>query len=88
MDTLLLILLLIILCFAVRELVRIRRQVASIRQFLEWFGVGLAENSKASMGESARQYLEETKQDLIREGNFDPQLAREIFSKSGTPENE
>ncbi len=87
MESLLLFLVVIVLCLGLRELVRVRRQVTSIRQSIEWFGVGLAENSQASMGESARQYLEKTKQDLIRECNVDPQLAHEILSKPGTPEN-
>jgi predicted Holliday junction resolvase-like endonuclease len=88
MEALLLFLVLILLCFVMRELVRIRRQVTSIRQSVEWFGLGLAENSKENWSEATRQYMEKAKQDLIRECKLDPQPAREISPESDTPEDQ
>ena len=49
MRILLLALLLIAVCFTLKELVAVRREVSSMRQFLEWTAVGLLENGKDTM---------------------------------------
>jgi hypothetical protein len=77
MLILLITLLLIAACFVLRELVAVRRQVSSIRQFLEWTAVGLLENGKDTMNPAMREYLENTKRDLIREGVRDGTLPNE-----------
>ena len=74
MLILLIMLLLIAVCFVLKELVAVRRQVSSIRQFLEWTAVGLLENGKDAMNPAMREYLENTKKDLIREGVRDGTL--------------
>jgi len=83
---LLLALLLIAVCLALRELIAVRRQVSSIRQSLEWAAVGYAENFKSTMNPAMREYMEKTKRDLIREGVRDgtlesEQQANEIMRK-------
>jgi len=67
----LLVFLFVALCFVAKELMEVRRQVASIRQCLEWFGVGLLENRNPSPAQ--REYLEKVKEDLIREGKLSEQ---------------
>jgi len=63
------------ICFVARELIGIRRQVSSIRQFLEWTAVGLLETRDLSP--TMREYLEKTKEDLIREGKLNKSLVDE-----------
>ena len=77
MLTLLLALLLIAACFVLRELVAVRRQVSSMRQSLEWAAVGYAENFKDTMNPATREYMENTKRDLIREGIRDGTISSE-----------
>jgi len=77
MLILLLTLLLIAVCFVLKELVVVRRQVSSMRQFLEWTAVGLLENGKDTMNPAMREYMENTKMDLIREGLSDGTLSSE-----------
>ena len=77
MLILLLALLLVAVCFVLRELGAVRRQVSSIRQSLEWAAVGYAENFKDSMNPAMREYMENTKRDLIREGIRDGTLSGE-----------
>ena len=38
--------LLVVAAFVLKELVAVRRQISSIRQSLEWFGVGFLEKTK------------------------------------------
>ncbi len=71
MLTVLLALILIAVCFAAKELVGVRRQVASIRQLLEWTAVGFLETR--DLPPTQREYLEKTKEDLIREGGLKEQ---------------
>ncbi len=71
MLTVLLVFLTIAACLAVRELVGIRRQVSSLRQFVEWTAVGFLETK--DLHPAQREYLEKTKEDLIREGNLSKQ---------------
>ena len=56
----------IAVCVAVLQLVALRRQVSSIRQFLEWTAVGFLE--KSDQNPEQREYLERVKEDLMREG--------------------
>jgi hypothetical protein len=77
MLILLLALLLIAICFVLKELVAVRQQVSSIRQFLEWTAVGLMEGGKDSLNPAMREYMENTKKDLIREGIHDGTLRSE-----------
>jgi hypothetical protein len=74
----LLALVLIAVCFAAKELVGIRRQLSSIRQFLEWSAVGFLENANPSP--ARREYLEKVKEDLIREGELSKQQVDDLRS--------
>ena len=67
----LLVFLLAALGFIAKEVMNVRRQVASIRQFLEWFGVGFLENRNPSPAQ--REYLGKVKEDLINEGKLSEQ---------------
>lgn len=60
--------LLVIAAFVLKELIAVRRQVSSMRQSLEWFGVGFLEKRKDGLAPAVREYMENAKQDLIREG--------------------
>jgi hypothetical protein len=64
----LLTLLLIVISFILKELLAVRRQISSIRQFLEWTTVGFLETRKDNLRPAIREYMENTKKDLIREG--------------------
>jgi hypothetical protein len=75
MLTFLLAVLLIVACFVLKELVAVRRQISSMRQFLEWTAVGLLEKNKDTMNPAMRDYIEKTKKDLIREGLRDRSLS-------------
>jgi hypothetical protein len=77
MLILLLVLLLIAVCFVLKELVAVRRQLSSIRQSLEWAAVGYLENFKDTMNPAMREYMENAKRDLIREGVRDGTLSSE-----------
>lgn len=77
MLILLLALLLIAVCFVLKELVAVRRQVSSMWQFLEWAAVGYLENFKDTMNPAMREYMENAKSDLIREGVRDGTLSSE-----------
>jgi hypothetical protein len=87
MLILLLALLLIAVCFVLKELVAVRRQVSSMRQSLEWAAVGYLENFKDTMNPAMQEYMENAKRDLIRESVRDgtissEQQANEIMRKS------
>ena len=60
--------LLVVAAFVLKELIAVRRQVSSIRQFLEWCAVGFLESRKDALTPAMQEYMEKTKQDLIREG--------------------
>ena len=60
--------LLVVVALVLKELVIVRRQVSSIRQSLEWFAVGFLEKKKDGLAPAVREYMENAKQDLIREG--------------------
>jgi hypothetical protein len=77
MLILLSLLLLIAVCFVLKELVAVRRQASSIRQSLEWAAVGYAENFKDTMNPAMREYMENAKRDLIREGIRDGTISSE-----------
>ena len=74
----LLALLLVAVGFVLRELVSLRRQISSIRQSLEWFGVGFLEKSKDGLAPAVREYVENAKQDLIREGLREGTLTEQL----------
>jgi hypothetical protein len=48
-----------------------------MRQFLEWSAVGFLEKGKDTMNPAMREYMENTKRDLIREGVRDGTLRSE-----------
>ena len=50
----LLMLLLVAVCFVLKELVAVRRQVSPIRQFLEWTSVGFLETRKDNLRPEVR----------------------------------
>jgi hypothetical protein len=81
MLTVLLVLILIAVCFAAKEPVGVRRQVASIRQFLEWTAVGMLENR--DLPPVQREYLEKAKEDLIREGGLNERLVNAFRRRPG-----
>jgi hypothetical protein len=62
-----LLILLVVAVFVLKELITVRRQVSSIRQSLEWYAVGFLEKRRDGLA-PAVSYMENTKQDLIREG--------------------
>ena len=78
--------LLAVAAFVLKELVAVRRQVSSIRQSLEWFAVGFVEKRKDGLAPAVREYMETTKQDLIREGlsegTLTEQQVRELFQNA------
>jgi len=77
----LMVLILIAVCFAGKELVGIRRQAASIRQLLEWTAVGFLETR--DLPPTQREYLEKTKEDLIREGKLSKQEVEIVRARQG-----
>ncbi len=78
--------LLVVAAFILKELVVVRRQVSSIRQSLEWFAVGFLEKRKDGLAPAVREYIENTKQDLIREGvhegTLTEQQIHELFTNA------
>jgi hypothetical protein len=73
--------LLLVAAFVLKELVAVRRQVSSIRQSLEWFAVGFVEKRKDGLAPAMREYMETTKQDLIREGLREGTLTEQQVQK-------
>jgi hypothetical protein len=73
----LLVFLLVAVCFVVKELVGIHRQVSSLRQFLEWTAVGFQETR--DLRPAQRAYLEKVKEDLIREGKLSKQQVDDLL---------
>jgi len=72
--------LLIAVYFALRELIGMRREVSWIRQFLEWHAVGFLETRKDGLTPAWQEYVEKTKQHLIREGIRDGTLTEQQVS--------
>jgi hypothetical protein len=69
---------LVAVCLVLRELVRVRRELSSIRQFLEWSAVGLLE--RTDLSPSRREYVEKVKQDLARESNLSRRQVEDLRS--------
>jgi len=60
--------LIVVAVLILKELVALRRQVSSIRQFLEWWAVGFLETRRDALTPAMQNYIEKTKQDLVRDG--------------------
>ena len=76
----LLVLLAVVAVLSYREIVKIRQQVSSTRQFLEWFSVGYLEN-RDGVSPHMQQYIEKTKEDLIKEGLQEGTITQEIANE-------
>ncbi len=61
-------LVLVALCFILRELVGVHRELSTVRQFLEWSAVGFLE--KTDLSPARREQIEKVKEDLMREGKL------------------
>jgi len=83
-----LLVLLVLAALILKELVAVRRQVSSVRQSLEWWAVGFLETRKDDFTPALREYMKNTKQDLIREGFRDgtltEQQAKDLNLSEGT----